>query len=306
MSPEVLADTAEIARSSARIGDPTPTPSAASVDVEIAGLTHTGKIRTNNEDNFLVIRFGRFLQTMLTSLPEGHLQPDHGLTGYGMVVADGMGGMAAGEVASRLALTLLVDLVLETPDWILSLDEPYSDEVAARAVRRFYQVNESIIERARREPRLRGMGTTLTLACSLGTDLLIVHVGDSPAYLLRGKELHRLTRDHTVAQQMADHGTIPLQQVPSRYRHILTHAIGVREAGSEPDICRLHLCDGDRLLLCTDGLTDMMDDPTISGLLQSQVTSESACEALVDSALERGGRDNVTVVVATYHVAPGS
>jgi len=306
MHPETLVETVDFPAPSEGTGDQSPGPASSTVRADITGRTHPGKIRPNNEDNFLVVRFGRFLQPMMTSLPKGDLATEYGETGYGMAVADGMGGMAAGEVASRLAINLLVNLVLETPDWILSLDEPYSDEVAARAVRRFYQVNESIIERARREPRLKGMGTTLTLACSLGTDLLIVHVGDSPAYLLRGKELHRLTRDHTVAQQMADHGTIPLQQVPSRYRHILTHAIGVREAGSEPDICRLHLCDGDRLLLCTDGLTDMMDDPTISGLLQSQVTSESACEALVDSALERGGRDNVTVVVATYHVAPGS
>jgi protein phosphatase len=306
MHPETLTETDEFPTPSNGAGDPSPGPSSPTVRADIAARTHPGKARPNNEDNFLVIRFGRFLQTMMTSLPEGDLATEHGETGYGMAVADGMGGMAAGEVASRLAINLLINLVLETPDWILSLDEPYSDEVAARAVRRFYQVNESIIERTRREPRLRGMGTTLTLACSMGTDLLIVHVGDSPVYLLRGTDLHRLTRDHTVAQQMAQHGTIPLQQVPSRYRHVLTHAIGIRQAGSEPDSCRLHICDGDRLLLCTDGLTDMVDDPTISGLLQSNTTSESACEALLDAALDRGGRDNVTVVVATYRVAMGA
>jgi protein phosphatase len=303
MSPEVLADTAEIARSSARIGDPTPTPSAASVDVEIAGLTHTGKIRTNNEDNFLVIRFGRFLQTMLTSLPEGHLQPDHGLTGYGMVVADGMGGMAAGEVASRLALTLLVDLVLETPDWILSHDEPHVDEVIARAIQRFDRVNQSVLEQARRQPWLTGMGTTLTMALSLGANVLIAHVGDSPVYLLRQGELHRLTRDHTMAQHMAREGRIPVYDIPPRFRHMLTNAIGVREDTSEPDIRRVSLENEDRLLLCTDGLTDMVDDAAIGSLLNRGERSQEACRALVDMALERGGRDNVTVVVATYRIA---
>jgi protein phosphatase len=306
MNPETLPDTADFPAPPKVDGDQSPGPSFPTVRAEICGRSHPGKAKANNEDNFLIVRFGRFLQTMMTSLPESDLATEYAHAGYGMAVADGMGGMAAGEVASRLAIHVLVNLVLETPDWILSLEEAYADEVAARAVRRFYQVNESIIERARREPGLKGMGTTLTLACSLGTELLIVHVGDSPAYLLRGKELHRLTRDHTVAQKMAATGTLPHQPVASRYRHVLTHAIGVREAGSEPDVRRLQLDDGDRLLLCTDGLSDMVDDPMISGLLQSQATSESACEALIDAALARGGRDNVTVIVATYQVAPTS
>ncbi len=145
------------------------------------------------------------------------------------------------------------------------------------------------------------MGTTLTMACSLGMDLLIAHVGDSPAYLFRGGKLHRLTRDHTVAQAMAGHGAIATRDIPPRYHHMLTHAIGIRDAGTQPDICRLHLCDGDRLLLCTDGLTDMADDATIGAVLQNQGSSEDACQALIDLALERGGKDNVTVVVADYH-----
>jgi protein phosphatase len=306
MHPETLTETADFPAPSTRAEDRSPGPPSSAVRPDISGRSHTGKARPSNEDNFLVVRFGRFLQTMITSLPQDDLATEYGDTGYGMLVADGMGGRAAGEVASRLAISLLINLVLETPDWVLSLDEAYADEVAARAVRRFHQVNESIIERARHEPGLKGMGTTLTMACSLGTELLIVHVGDSPAYLLRGRELHRLTRDHTIAQQMADHGAIPIQSIPSRYRRVLTHAIGIWEAGSEPEIRRLRLEDGDRLLLCTDGLTDMVDDPTISGLLQGQATSKSACEALVDAALAGGGRDNVTVIVATYRIESGS
>jgi PPM family protein phosphatase len=191
--------------------------SSPPVRVDIAGLSHMGKVRPNNEDNFLVVRFGRFLQTMLSSLPEGDLSPEYALEGYGMAVADGMGGMAAGEVASRRAIALLINFVLETPDWMLSHEEPHVGVVVERAIERFQKVNESIIEQARREPRLRGMGTTLTVACSLGLELLIAHVGDSPVYLSRGGSLHRLTRDHTVAEQMASHGTIARRDIPSRY-----------------------------------------------------------------------------------------
>ena len=150
------------------------------------------------------------------------------------------------------------------------------------------------------------MGTTLTMALSLGTDLLIAHVGDSPAYLLRRGELHRLTRDHTLAQEMADHGQISARDVAShRYRHVLTHAIGIQGAGGEPEIRRFRLADGDRLLLCTDGLTDMVDDATIAAELRRRASSAEACRALIDLALDRGGRDNVTVVVAGYQ-GPGA
>ena len=208
--------------------------------------------------------------------------------------------MAAGEVASRLAISLLVNLVLDTPDWIMGCDGSHSEEQIARAVKRFETVNASILEQARRQPALSGMGTTLTMAYSLGTDLLIAHVGDSPVYLSRGGTLHKLTRVHTVAQEMADHESIPIEEVPSRFHHMLTQAIGIRETGAEPDIRRLRLADGDRLLLCTDGLTDMVDDATIATVLQGNASSDAACQALIDLALERGGRDNVTVVVAGY------
>lgn len=306
MLPEALSDTTEYPRASTPPKRPPSAPLPTSVEVDIAALTHTGKIRTNNEDNFLVVRFGRFLQTMLTSLPEEHATPDHSLMGYGMAVADGMGGMAAGEVASRLALTLLIELVLETPDWILSQEEPHIDEVIARAIERFERVNQSVLEEARRHPWLKGMGTTLTMALSLGESLLIVHVGDSPVYLLRRGGLLRLTRDHTVAQKMADLESLPIHAVPSRYRHALTHAIGIRDDGADPDIRRLVLQDGDRLLLCSDGLTDMVDDAAIAALLKNSETSEGACQSLVDLALQHGGRDNITAIVATYRIAAGT
>lgn len=304
MLPETLADTADDLRPSSPGEGPQPVPPSADVEVDIAARTDTGKIRSNNEDNFLVVRFGRFLRTVLTSLPEDHVTPDHTLAGYGMAVADGMGGMAAGEVASRLALTLLVDMVLETPDWILSQEEPHIDEVVARAIRRFERVNQSVLEEARRQPWLKGMGTTLTMALSLGVNVLIVHVGDSPVYLLRGGGLLRLTRDHTMAQHLADLGSMPIHAVPPRYRHALTQAIGIRDDGAEPDICRLVLEDGDRLLLCSDGLTDMVDDAAIAALLKNAESSARACQDLVDLALQHGGRDNITAVVATYRIAP--
>src|SRR5262245_4812841 len=160
-----------------------PRRPSASIQADLAGRSHQGKVRPNNEDHFLIVRFGRFLQTLATNLPDGHAPPDHGETGYGMIVADGMGGMAAGEAASRMAISRLIELATQTPDWILAPDEALMEEVITRAAGRFGAVNEAIIERARHDPGLAGMGTTLTMAMNLGTDLLIAHVGDSPAYL---------------------------------------------------------------------------------------------------------------------------
>jgi protein phosphatase len=270
----------------------------------VAALSHKGKVRPNNEDNFLVVRLGRFLETLSTSLPDGEIPPEYSDIGYGMVVADGMGGMAGGEVASRLAITLLLNLVLDTPDWILGRDDSDVEEIIRRAARRFGAVNEAIIEEARRRPRLSGMGTTLTMAASLGMDLVIAHVGDSPVYLSRGKKLRKLTRDHTVAQELADEGMMPVEDVPARFQHILTHAIGIPDTGSEPATGRFHLVSGDRLLLCTDGLTDMADEEAIAEAMQGGSSAKAICQSLVDLALKGGGKDNVTVVVARYDTPP--
>jgi len=302
MQPDTLTETADLLPPQNQAEARSSRPPSRLVTVDVAALSHKGKVRPNNEDNFLVVRFGRFLETLLTSLPDSQILGEFGDTGYGMVVADGMGGMAGGEVASRLAITLLLNLVLDTPDWIMGRDEADAEEVIRRAVSRFGAVNDAILEEARRRPRLAGMGTTLTMAASLGTDLVIAHVGDSPVYLARGKKLRKLTRDHTVAQELADQAMMPVEEVPARFRHVLTHAIGIEETGSNPEIGRFTLADGDRLLLCTDGLTDMADDEAIARELERGASAAATCQALIDLALKGGGKDNVTVVVARYDI----
>ena len=285
---------------------PTPRTRPASVEVDVAALSHPGRVRPNNEDHYLVARAGRFLRTWMTNLPDGCVPPDFEEMVYAIAVADGMGGAAAGEVASQVALTALVDLVLATPDWIFGRDEPQVEEVLGRAVTRFRDVNATLVERARRDPWLAGMGTTLTLAWSLGTDLFVAHVGDSRAYLLRRGGLHRLTRDHTRAQELAEIGIIPARDVAThRLRHVLTNVLGVSAAGKEPEVQRSRLIDGDRLLLCTDGLTEMVDDATIAAELGRAAPAAATCRALMDLALDRGGKDNVTIVVADYRIPPG-
>jgi protein phosphatase len=284
-----------------------PRPFSTLVQCDLGARTHQGHVRPNNEDRYLVVCLGRFLQVLMTNLEEGRVPHEFGDAAYAMAVADGMGGMAGGEVASRLALTVLLSLVLNTPDWIFSHDEPeHIEEVLRRAARRFGDVNAALLEEARRDPGLEGMGTTLTAAWSFGAYLNIAHLGDSRVYLFRQGDLHKLTRDHTMAQAMADAGEIAQQEVAThRLRHMLTHALGMPERGEQPEIQRLPLADGDRVLLCTDGLTEMVDDAAIAAVLRQTPSSAAACQSLVDLALERGGRDNVTVVMAGYRFPQG-
>jgi len=194
-----------------------------------------------------------------------------------------------GEVASRLAIATLVNIVLHVPDWIQRLDEEHAHELMDRAASYYRRVNAALLERARVDPSLHGMGTTMTAAYSVGDDLFVANVGDSRAYLCRDGKLQLLTRDQTQAQMLADAGVIQQSEVAKhRLRHVLTNALGGSVTDVRVDVERLKLTDGDRLLMCTDGLTDMLDDADIAERLRTNADSERACQALVAGDHEGG------------------
>jgi PPM family protein phosphatase len=267
--------------------------------VDWGGLTHRGFARVTNEDCFFVGRFDRMLQPILTNLLETAAPHWHYDSGYAAVVADGMGGKVAGEVASHTAVATLIDLAVDTPDWIMRYDDPsLVAQVSARIQERIKQVDELLQAIGRSQPKLAGMGTTVTVLAVLPPHALVAHVGHSRAYLMRGGELRQVTRDHTVAQKLVDAGLIDTEDV-SRHptSSVLTRAAG-RSRGRLPvDVHRLSLVAGDQILLCTNGLTDMVADDDISRVLAGTESSALACKTLVDRALDRGGDDNVTVVV---------
>ena len=269
--------------------------------VDLGALTHVGKVRKNNEDHYLVGRLGRSLEPLMTNLPPDALPARLAEYGYGMIVADGMGGAAAGEVASRLAISLLVSLVVDTAKWGRRIDDQEVKALGERMLGYYSAIHSTLTQQSEAEPELSGMGTTLTVAYSFCSDLFVAHVGDSRAYLFRTGMLHRLTRDHTVAQALADRGEIPPEAVARhRYRHVLTNVLGGRSGHVETEFQHFRLEDGDRLLLCSDGLSDMVNDEAIAGVLRRHPASEEACRRLVDLALQAGGKDNVTAIVARY------
>ncbi|MFI5456611.1 MAG: PP2C family protein-serine/threonine phosphatase [Isosphaerales bacterium] len=273
------------------------------VAIKFGGLTDVGKVRGNNEDHFLVARLSKSMHVCKTSLPgEGKTQFAEE-EGYLIVVADGMGGAAAGERASALAVGSIEAFVLNTLQWFLHLSGRDEDVLLTELRQSLERADRTVIERARNNPAFHGMGTTLTMAYSAATDLFIVHAGDSRAYLLRDGELEQLTGDHTVVQALVDGGAISPEDARRHpRRNVVTNVIGGPTEGVFAEVHKLIVLDGDTLLFCTDGLTEPVHDDAIAEVLNHHPDPEDACTRLVDLALSRGGPDNVTAVVVRYQV----
>lgn len=272
------------------------------LNVDLGAVSHQGLVRESNQDSYLVMKFGRSLETLMTTLDEDLFEQNYFMIGYGLLVADGMGGMAGGDVASRLALSKLIELIVDTSDWTLALQRQTDVmTVLERMTERFFQVDNILRREADNDHTLQGMGTTLTVAGALGSDLIIGHVGDSRAYLMDRDKLTQLTTDHTLAQALIDAGVANPDDPASRsMRHVLTAAVGSLGDQVNPQVQRIKIRSGDKLLLCTDGLTEMVDDTTIASVLREAKSAQSACQDLVDLALAGGGTDNITLVLAHF------
>jgi len=259
----------------------------------VFGRTHVGHRRSRNEDHFLVLDVERCVLIRQSSLEVN--RGISGTVGSLVVVADGMGGHSNGELASAITLDTLVSYVARSmPMADASVD-------VQSALRTGFQAAALECQRRMREAAVRkgqptDLGTTLTAVYAVDRRAEIVHVGDSRAYLLRNDgRLLQLTRDHTVAGQLSGTG----QEITGRFANLLTNSIGGRgEDAPNVDGGPIDLVDGDKLLVCTDGLTKHLDDATIEQTLFHAETAESAVDALVDATLETEASDNVTAVVA--------
>jgi protein phosphatase len=278
-----------------------PESGSSQVEVDLAAVSDRGLVRGNNQDHYLVVRIGRWLETRLTNLLPDRVPARAEEVAYGLVVADGMGGRAGGEVASQLAITTLVSLALHTPDWVLGIRPKDTRRRMQRMQERWRRVQEAFRQRGDREPALGQMGTTMSAAVSLGTRLVVGHVGDSRVYLFRQGQLHQLTRDHRLVQTMLDLGALtPEQAATHPQRHMLLRSFSAAEETVQGDFQEAALADGDQLLLCTDGLTDMVDAGVISTVLSRAASADEACQVLLAAALKNGGKDNVTIALARY------
>ena len=266
-------------------------------EIDIHGLTHPGKVRTDNQDNFLVCALRRQMVVQLTSLAE----PDHLMAGSErvallMMVADGVGGGAKGAEASRIALEGVSRYVSHCMRCYYAVSSGDDREFFEALQEGALQCHAELVRRGEEEPDYRGMATTLTLYLGHWPRAYLLQVGDSRCYLLRGKELTQITRDQTMAQELIDLGVLTRAGASgTRYEHTLSSSIGGRQ--SAPVVTKFDLDRDTVVLLCSDGLTRHVSDERIRDRLRSMTSARQVCEDLVQDALDGGGKDNITVVV---------
>lgn len=265
--------------------------------IDVFGLSEVGKVRTENQDHFLIASLHKTMNVIQTSLPDdamGELTSPS--RGYVFLVADGVGGMPGGREASRTALNAIVDYVLRAMDLYVQLDPDVEPEFLAELQRSVELSHEAVREAGESDDDRLGMATTLTMVCIRWPRGYLVHVGDSRCYRLRDGILELLTKDQTMAQAMVDAGALsPDQAEQSGLKHVLYSAIGATRA--DPFTLTTDVRWDDVMLLCSDGVTKHVNDDEIREALLRQGSAESAARELVDLALSRGGTDNTTVVV---------
>jgi protein phosphatase len=271
--------------------------------VRSAGLTHRGQVRPANEDNFLIAELAKAMHIQQSSIDAGGMRYSSE-RGYLFLVADGMGGHRAGEQASSLTLEVIEHFVLDTLKWFFHLQSGEERNLLAEFQAALHQADSTVLAEADRHPECHGMGTTLTMAYCLAGELFVVHVGDSRCYLLRDGKLHRLTHDHTLTEEMVRRGLLKQAEAAHHpYRHVITNCVGGNSPGLQPEARKMDLEPGDTLLLCSDGLTEMVPEGKVEAVLLTTPDPRKACERLVAMANEAGGRDNVTAIVARFDSA---
>jgi protein phosphatase len=258
--------------------------------MRLFGRTDVGQIREHNEDNFLVADLTRRSR----SLMEGDRDQAVGEWGSVAGVCDGMGGAAAGEIASQLA----VDIIYEH---LLKGDPPRQhDDLARRLVHAVEEAGSRIFNEARADRTRRGMGTTATIAALMDARLFVAQVGDSRAYVLRGDKLVQVSRDQSLVNQLIEAGQLTEEEAETfEHNNIILQALGTAET-VQVDLTYVDLAQKDRLLLCSDGLSGMVRADEMREVLLASADPLEACRELTDRANRAGGHDNITVIVADF------
>lgn len=273
-------------------------------DLDLFGVTHPGKVRAENQDQFLVCTIHPQVVIHGTSLPDAEALPMRGQRlATLMLVADGVGGQAAGDEASRLATEAVMTYVASTLRCYHAAGQADDEEFLTALRAAALSAHEKVSVEAAARGNLR-MATTLTLAIVVWPWLYVVQVGDSRAYCCVDRALMQVTRDQTMAQDLVDQGLLPPERLAnSPYSHVLSSAIGGTAA--TPVVSRIDIRGPTRfVLLCSDGLTKHVTNDEIEKRIGTMQSSEQLCRDLLDLALDRGGTDNITIVVGRARMRP--
>jgi protein phosphatase len=263
--------------------------SSSEIKITVCGKTDVGQLREHNEDNFLVVDFAHVEKPS----PEISLDFSLGEKGALFLVCDGMGGAAAGEVASTMAVESISSAV--------GSGEPLTRERFARRLRRAIEAaNDSIFVQSRDNQNERGMGTTCTAVGLVDATLLIGQIGDSRCYVLRGSRLSQATKDQSLAWQLIEAGAMTLEEAKGfEHANIILQALGVQEK-VEVVLSQVSLHRGDVILVCSDGLHGPVSDDEIKQILLDEPDVKKACDRLIACANAHDGPDNITVVLARF------
>jgi protein phosphatase len=263
------------------------------VKVSVFGKTDLGRTRDHNEDTFLVADLSSGNASLLPEVREHEIGPRGSL----FMVADGMGGAAAGELASEMA----ADLIYRHLSTAWAQDEDASPARFAFRMKEAVELaNQQIYGYAREHPEVRGMGTTVTAAGVFGEDLYLTQIGDSRGYLVRSGTAIQLTRDQSLMQRLVDAGELTQEEAEqSERRNIILQALGP-DPRVKVDLSRQVLRRGDTLLICSDGLSGLVKREEFADMVAAHNDLPSLCTALIDLANERGGPDNITVVAVRF------
>ena len=267
-----------------------PSSSVGAVALHVFGRTDVGQIREHNEDNFLIADLTRKSRSLL----EADRHQIVGPRGTVLGVCDGMGGAAAGEVASQLAVDIVYEMMCAEP---LPANR---DDLARRLVQSVEEAGVRIFNEARADRSRRGMGTTATIAALLDDRLFLAQVGDSRAYILRNGQLVQVTRDQSLVTQLIEAGQLTEEEAETfEHNNIILQALGTADS-VQVDLTYVDLRLGDRLLLCSDGLSGMIRNDEIRQVLVTFADPLQACRELTDRANAAGGHDNITVIVSDF------
>jgi len=265
-------------------------------EIDVYGLTHPGKVRTENQDHFLISSLRKQMVIRLTSLPEAeNLMAEPERLAFLAMVADGVGGGAKGAEASRIALEAVTQYVSSSMRCYYSAGSADDREFIKALRQGALQCHAELLRRGEENPEYRGMATTLTLYLGVWPRAYLLQVGDSRCYLLRRGELTQITRDQTMAQELIDLGVLTRAAAAvSRLTHTLSSSLGGRQTA--PVVTRFDMAWGNVVLLCSDGLTKHVSDERIRERLRSMTSAKQVCDDLLQDALEGGGSDNITVI----------
>ena len=273
-------------------------PISASFDLQVGAASFGGKWPPHNTDHYLVLRSARLQETISTSLTEADLPDNFEEYAYGLIIADGLGEQGAGSRASRVAVSALAHLLLRYGKWNVRVSPETRAEIAAQGQFFYRQMNDAVRQASGVDLELAEMGTSLTALCVVEDDLFFWHVGHSRAYLFRHGTLTQLTTDHTLAEHRRS--TSAPTDAKSDFIHLVTETVGGRTAGPGVDAEQIKLLSGDRLLLCTNGLTDVVSDDQIADQLAQVRSPAEECRQLIELARAAGSPDDVTVILADY------